>query len=47
MHLESLVDQDVHIGDVRLHLFPGETIHTENSHKFTLDGFARIARGAG
>ena len=25
----------------------GETIHTENSYKYTVDGFAALARGAG
>ena len=39
MHLESLIPQTVHIptgGQARrIHFAPGETIHTENSHKFT------------
>jgi L-histidine Nalpha-methyltransferase len=37
MHLESLWEQWVQIQDagLRLHFVPGETIHTENSHKFT------------
>jgi len=39
MHLESLVPQTVHIPtDSRMHSIPflaGETIHTENSYKFT------------
>jgi uncharacterized SAM-dependent methyltransferase len=25
----------------------GETIHTENSYKYTLDSFAAVARGSG
>jgi uncharacterized SAM-dependent methyltransferase len=25
----------------------GETIHTENSYKYTLDSFAALARGSG
>jgi L-histidine Nalpha-methyltransferase len=37
MHLESTCEQDVYIEDVGLdlHFMPGETIHTENSYKFT------------
>ncbi len=37
MHLESLREQRVSIpeGNLRLHFVPGETIHTENSYKFT------------
>ncbi len=34
MHLESLVDQTVEIAGKRIHFAAGETIHTENSHKF-------------
>jgi uncharacterized SAM-dependent methyltransferase len=26
---------------------PGETIHTENSYKYTLKSFAALARGSG
>jgi L-histidine Nalpha-methyltransferase len=35
MHLESLVDQTVHIAGKSIAFTAGETIHTENSHKFT------------
>ena len=39
MHLESLLPQTVHIptdGEPqRIHFAQGETIHTENSYKFT------------
>jgi dimethylhistidine N-methyltransferase len=35
MHLESLRQQTVHIADQRIAFAKGETIHTENSHKFT------------
>ena len=31
----------------RFHFAAGETLHTENSHKFTLDGFAALAAAAG
>jgi dimethylhistidine N-methyltransferase len=47
MHLESLRPQTVRV-DGRLFQFErGETIHTENSHKFTVDGFAELAGRAG
>jgi uncharacterized SAM-dependent methyltransferase len=32
---------------VRIDFARGESICTEHSHKYTLDGFARLARGAG
>ncbi len=37
MHLESMHDQNIHIqcGGLNVHLRAGETIHTENSYKFT------------
>ena len=35
MHLESLVDQTVRLEDKRIQFVAGETIHTENSYKFT------------
>jgi len=35
MHLESLAAQTVTIAGERFHFREGETIHTENSHKFT------------
>ena len=35
MHLESLATQTVTIAGERIHFREGETIHTENSHKFT------------
>ncbi len=48
MHLVSLVDQRVEIGrNFEVGFRAGETIHTENSHKYTLDGFASLARQAG
>jgi dimethylhistidine N-methyltransferase len=47
MHLESLCDQTVHIGGRVFHLNAGETIHTENSHKFTMEGFSAMANRAG
>jgi L-histidine Nalpha-methyltransferase len=35
MHLESLIPQTVHIAGRRIPFAQGETIHTENSYKFT------------
>jgi uncharacterized SAM-dependent methyltransferase len=47
MHLMSLKDQTVHVAGRAFHFAAGETLHTENSHKFTLDGFAGLAASAG
>jgi dimethylhistidine N-methyltransferase len=47
MHLESLKDQVVHVAGKRFSFAVGETLHTENSHKFTIEGFAGLASGAG
>jgi dimethylhistidine N-methyltransferase len=35
MHLESLIPQTVHLSGQRIEFALGETIHTENSYKFT------------
>ena len=47
MHLVSRRDQEVHIGAARFAFRTGETIHTENSHKYTLDQFRQLAVEAG
>lgn len=47
MHLESLADQTVRVAGRPFHFRAGETLHTENSHKFTLEGFAALAGNAG
>ena len=47
MHLESLVDQTVRIGDTEIRFHKGETIHTENSHKYDEEAFAEIADQGG
>ncbi|MDB5814125.1 MAG: hypothetical protein JWN23_1242 [Rhodocyclales bacterium] len=47
MHLISLHSQNVHIGDERFHFAEGDSIHTENSYKFTLEGFHALAMEAG
>jgi dimethylhistidine N-methyltransferase len=47
MHLVSLRDQTVEVGDRRFGFMAGETIHTEDSHKYAIDDFQRVAERAG
>ena len=47
MHLESCTDQTVHVGGTDFHFSAGETIHTENSYKFTPEEFEAMAQAAG
>jgi dimethylhistidine N-methyltransferase len=49
MHLESTKEQVVYIRDidVSIHFEEGETIHTENSYKFTDEMISEIASDAG
>ena len=47
MHLVSRAAQSVRIGGDRVGFARGESVHTENSYKYTLAGFAAIARSAG
>ena len=47
MRLLSLKDQLVTTGDKRVDLAAGESILTEYSHKYTLEGFAAMAARAG
>ena len=47
MHLVSRAKQVVHLGGVEIHFARGESICTEHSHKYTLPGFAHLARRAG
>lgn len=47
MHLVSLCDQTVHVAGEAFAFAEGESIHTENSHKFTPDGFSALAERAG
>jgi dimethylhistidine N-methyltransferase len=47
MHLKSLKAQTVRIGDHAFDFAAGETIHTENSHKYTVEGFHALAGEAG
>lgn len=47
MHLVSLARQRVAIGRHRFEFDVGETIHTENSHKYSVAEFQAFARDAG
>ena len=47
MHLESLKDQRVRVAGRTVRFAKGETLHTENSYKFTVAGFADLANKAG
>ena len=47
MHLVSRAAQTVGIGGDQVGFVAGESIHTENSYKYTLAGFADLARSAG
>ena len=47
MHLVSSVDQEVCVAGRRFRFAAGESIHTENSYKYSLEGFAELAAGAG
>ncbi len=47
MHLESLVQQQVSIAGETVAFAKGETIHTENSHKYSEEAFEGIAREGG
>ena len=47
MHLVSRKPQTVRLGGRTFRFAEGETIHTENSYKFTLEGFSALAAEAG
>jgi len=47
MHLVALAAQRVRLGSHRWRFAAGETIHTENSYKYSLDGFRELAAKAG
>jgi dimethylhistidine N-methyltransferase len=47
MHLESLKDQSVTVAGRMFRLAKGETIHTENSYKYTVESFRALAESAG
>jgi L-histidine Nalpha-methyltransferase len=47
MHLISQRRQAVHLAGATISFAPGETIHTESSHKYSIDGFRALARESG
>jgi L-histidine N-alpha-methyltransferase len=47
MHLESLTPQTAHIGGERITFSQGETIHTENSYKFTAGSITKLLDAGG
>ena len=46
MHLVSNCNQSVVINDQQIDFIEGESIHTENSHKYTLESFKQLAAQA-
>jgi uncharacterized SAM-dependent methyltransferase len=47
MHLVALAAQGVRLGAHRFEFAAGETIHTENSYKYSLEEFRELAAKAG
>jgi dimethylhistidine N-methyltransferase len=47
MHLVSMIPQVAHIGGNEIRFQGGESIHTENSYKYTPESFIALASGAG
>lgn len=47
MHLVSTRDQVVSVCGERFRFEHGRTLHTENSYKYSVEGFRRLARAAG
>lgn len=47
MHLYSMADQAVHVNGSIFRFSEGESIHTENSHKYGIGEFHRLAQKAG
>jgi len=47
MHLKSLTNQDVKIGENVFHFDKDQCIHTEYSHKYTVESFQELAASAG
>jgi dimethylhistidine N-methyltransferase len=47
MHLASKKRQKVRVAGRAIEFRAGETIHTENSYKYTLESFGALARGSG
>jgi uncharacterized SAM-dependent methyltransferase len=47
MYLVSLSRQWVNVAGTTIGFAAGEAVHTENSHKYTIDGFTKLATRAG
>jgi uncharacterized SAM-dependent methyltransferase len=47
MHLRSLITQSVMVAGQTIRFTAGETIHTENSHKYAVPRFQALASRAG
>jgi len=47
MHLVATADQAIEVADQTYTLIKGESFHTETSHKYTVEGFAKLAERAG
>ena len=47
LRLDSSTEQTIELGDETIEIAAGEAILTEYSHKYTLEGFAAMAREAG
>jgi dimethylhistidine N-methyltransferase len=47
MHLASTKRQKVRLNGTAINFRAGETIHTENSYKYTIDSFQALAHGSG
>ena len=47
MHLISTVEQEVVISEQTVHFGKGESIHTENSHKYSSEQFTRLLESTG
>jgi dimethylhistidine N-methyltransferase len=47
MHILSVRDQDIDVCGRRFHFAKGESIHTENSYKYSIEQFQAVARASG
>lgn len=47
MHLKSMCDQTITVSGERIQFLKGETIHTENSYKYSIEEFQTLAKNAG
>ena len=47
MHLQAQMTHDVIVDGQNIHFYKGETIHTECSYKYTIDGFTSLATRSG